>query len=268
MTFIMWQVSIIWHVWVLSLLMLGLETSTSHDYSFERYLPQKRKFNLFFFFTYTYSFLKKTLQDDWKKAIERLLSFIWLEIVLWNPSVSLLYKWISTVCKSMLYFSSCWTEGNERELKRKWTPSAEKWTLWYTEKQLLKRVSCFKSYACIYMCTFCVIHMLMCVWVLPAAYVCDWQKVSKLAVLTCRLAGGGLEEPWTSAAPDEELGSAWNSVWFSTWSPHGSAQSCRDLDSAPLRWTFQKETVQLHCINSRLQELRRDETRITIQYCL
>lgn len=99
--------------------------------------------------------------------------------------------------------------------------------------------------------------MLMCVWVLCAAYVSEWQKVSKLAVLTCRLAGGALEEPWTSAAPDEELGSAWNGVWFSTWSPRGSAQSCRDLDSAPLRWTFQKETVQLHRINSRLQELWR-----------
>ena len=35
----------------------------------------------------------------------------------------------------------------------------------------------------------------------------------------------------------------------------GSAQLCKDLDLAPLRGEFQKETVQLRHINSRLQEL-------------
>lgn len=48
-----------------------------------------------------------------------LQGFIWLEVVFWNPSVGLLYKWIFTVCKNMLYFS-------ELLNRRKWEWAEEK----------------------------------------------------------------------------------------------------------------------------------------------
>lgn len=165
-------------------------------------------------------------------------------------------------------FPSCCTEVNgatERELERNWVPSTEKWTVRGAEKQWAKL--CFWLKVGLYLTPFvgcmCMCKcMFECVCVCGgAAYVSEWQKVSKLTVLTCGLARGALEEPWTSAAPDEELGSAWNGVWFSTWSPRGSAQSCRDWDSAPLRWAFQKETVQLHRVNTALQELQERSNR-------
>lgn len=78
--------------------------------------------------------------------------------------------------------------------------------------------------------------------------------MSKLAVLTCRLEF--LERPWTSAAPDEELESAWKGVWFPVWSPTQSRGGWR---SALFRSAFQSGTARLHHANGRVREHLRGE---------
>lgn len=185
------------------------------------------------------------------------------EILQWSACINEFPLSAGTCC----IFPSCWTEWNGSEPKRNRVASAEKWALGdMRERKYGNRFSCSKSVLCpdLCQCRF-YIRRAQCVWVrecvsvdfVRAAYVSERQKVSKLAVLTCRLEGGALEKPWTSAAPDEELESAWKGVWFPMWSPCSPAQSCRDWDSEALRWAFQRQTVQLHHIDGRLQELWR-----------
>lgn len=164
----------------------------------------------------------------------------------WHPSAALLYtaNEFTLLVRTSCIFPSCWTEGNESELKGNRMPSADKWFGIF-----LLKVN-YVHYMCpVYDCT------------RHRQSMCRWQK---LTGLTCSL-HGALEEPWTSWAPGKELGSAWNAVWFSMWSPCSPAKVCRDLDSAPLRLVFQKETAQL---SSCWKNLRGDGTHVTVQCCL
>lgn len=152
-------------------------------------------------------------------------------------------------------FPICWADCNESEPKRSQEARAKKISTRGHERGSTEiDFSWSKPVLCtdLCRCRFCTRRVL---WVCVCVCVCLRQKVSKLAVLTCRLEGGALEKPWTSAAPDEELESAWKGVWFPVWSPRSPAQSCRDWDSAPLRWAFQSGTAQLHRVDGRVQEL-------------
>lgn len=200
------------------------------------------------------------------------IPFSW-KLFFWNPSVCLLYKWISTVCEDMLHFSKLLNRRKwDTELKRNRVPSAEKWTVGDLKKRCVKIGSLLNVsfWPCtVSVCKFCVILLMLVFVCVCAACLSEWQKGSKLAVRTCRLAGVALEEPWTSAAPDEDLGSAWNSVWFSTWSPRGSVQLCRDFDSVSFEGKqFKRRRFSSTASIVAYKNFRGDETHITIQYCL
>lgn len=125
------------------------------------------------------------------------LGFIWLEAVFWNPSVASLYKWISTFCENILYFSELlnwekweWAETENPQLRNEHSQMID-------GSEFSNRFISLKSIwsFCLLKvsCDFCT-SLRHCAGVGSVCCIYEWQKVSKLAVLPCGLEGGGLQK--------------------------------------------------------------------------
>lgn len=172
-------------------------------------------------------------------------------------------------------FPSCRTEGNESELKRNlsWEMNTQGYKKGSTEIVFLFKaifcVSCSKSILCRYPCLclvrFCTRHRhTMCMGFVCC--ICKWvTKVNKLAVLTCRLEGGALEEPWTSAAPDEVLETAFD---FPCEVPVAQLNRVEIWNQHLWGERFKRRQFSSTASIAAYKNFRGDEIHIMIQYCL